>query len=130
MTEEKKNNKKGALSSEIIIAVGIFILFFVSSIFALRNYYGVLSLTSKKSEALNICLNNMNVEKAKEISVLANNRGTTKLGNTDYVYEIKISDYIKNGTEVVNGAKVIESIVTFDANDKTEKITLKCIKVE
>ena len=127
---EKKNNKKGALSSEIIIAVGIFMLFFVSSIFALRNYYGTLDLTSKKSEALNICLNNINTEKAKEFSSIANSNGVTKIGNTDYTYQIKISDCVKNGTEVISGAKVIESIVTFESNDKIEEITLKCIKVE
>lgn len=128
--EKKNNNKTGALSSEIIIAIGIFMLFFVSSIFALRNYYGTLSLTSKKSEALNICLNNINNEKAKDYTSIANSNGTTKIGNTEYAYEIKVSDYIKNGTEVVSGVKVIESIVTFEANDKTEEITLKCIKVE
>ncbi|MBR6688527.1 MAG: prepilin peptidase [Clostridia bacterium] len=128
--EKKNNNKTGALSSEIIVAIGIFMLFFVSSIFALRNYYGTLSLTSKKSEALNICLNNINNEKSKDYASIANRNGTTKIGNTEYAYEIKVSDYIKNGTEVVSGAKVIESIVTFESNDKIEEVSLKCIKVE
>ena len=127
---EKKNNKKGALSSEIIIAVGIFMLFFVSSIFALKNYYGTLALTSKKSEALNMCINNLNTEKAKAYSSIASSEGTKKVGNTEYDYEIIVSNYKKNGTEVVSGVKVIESVVTFETDGKTQEVTLKCIKVE
>ncbi len=128
--EKKKSNKTGALTSEIVVAVGIFMLFSVASIFALRNYYGELALTSKKSEALNICINNINTEKTKTLASLVNNTETKKIGNTEYTCEIKISDYIKNGTEVVAGAKVIQSIVSFDNNGKTERIELKCIKVE
>ena len=128
--KKTKANKKGALSSEIIIAVAIFMLFFVSTIFGTRNYYSTLALTNKKSNAMNICLNNINNEKAKEFLSLANTTGTTKIGNTEYNYTIKISDYIKEGTIVVSGAKVIESIVTFQNGDKTEEISLKCIKVE
>lgn len=128
--EKKKQNKKGALSSEIIIAVGIFMLFFVSSIFALKNYYGTLALTSKKSEALNMCLNNLNTEKAKAYSSIASSEGTKKVGNTEYDYEIIVSNYKKNGTEVVSGVKVIESVVTFETDGKTQEVTLKCIKVE
>ncbi len=128
--EKKKNNKKGALSSEILVAVGVFMLFFVSTTFALRNYYGTLQATSKKSEALNICMNNLNTEKAKAFTSLASSNGTKKVGNIDYTYEIVVSNYIKNGTEVVTNARVIESIVTYELNDKTEKIELKCIKVE
>ncbi len=129
-SEKKKNNKRGALSSEILVAVGVFMLFFVSTTFALRNYYGALQTTSKKSEALNICVNNLNEEKAKAFANLANSNGTKKVGNIDYTYQIVVSDYIKNGTEVVTNAKVIESIVTYELNEKTEKIALKCIKVE
>ncbi len=128
--EKKKNNKKGALSSEIIVAVGVFMLFFVSTTFALRNYYGTLQSTSKKSEALNLCMNNLNEEKAKAYANITNSNGTKKVGNTEYTYKIVISNYIKNGTEVVTGAKVIESIVTYELNDKIEEITLKSIKVE
>lgn len=128
--EKKKNNKKGVLSSEIVVSVGVFMLFFVSTTFALRNYYGTLQNTSKKSEALNLCMNNLNEEKAKTFTDISNSNGTKKVGNTDYTYKIVVSDYIKNGTEVVTGAKVIESIVTYESNDKTEEIALKCIKVE
>ena len=128
--EKKKNNKNGALSSEILVAVGVFMLFFVSTTFALRNYYGTLQSTSKKSEALNLCMNNLNEEKAKAFTSLASSNGIKKVGNTDYTYEIVVSDYIKNGTDVVTTAKVIESIVTYELNDKTEQVALKCIKVE
>ena len=98
-------------------------LFFVSTTFALRNYYGTLQDTSKKSEALNLCMNNLNEEKAKAYANIANSNGIKKVGNTDYTYKIVVSNYIKNGTEVVTGAKVIESIVTYELNDKTEEIT-------
>jgi len=128
--EEKKKRKVGALNSELLVAIAVFILFFVSTIFTIRNYYSTLNLYSKKSEALNICINNMNTAKSTSFLSLTNTEGTTKIGNTTYSHKIEISDYIKNGTEVVENAKVIESIVEFNNNGETNKVTLKYIKVD
>ena len=105
-------------------------LFSVSSIFALKNYYGTLALTSKRSEALNMCINNLNTEKAKAYSSIISSEGTKELGNTEYNYKIIVSNYKKNGTEVVTGVKVIESVVTFETTGETQEVRLKGIKVE
>ena len=103
-------------------------IFFVSTIFTIRNYYSNLVLYSKKTEALNICANKLNETKALDFDEVVSLNGTTTIGTAQFTYKIEVSDYIKEGNIKVDNAKVIESIVSFN-NNKADEVRLKYIKV-
>lgn len=127
---KKKTSKKGALNSELLVAIIAFLLFFVSTIYTVRNYYSTMVLYSKKSEALNICLNKINETKALSFDELESSTGTVTVGDTVFTYKIEINEYIKNGDEIVENAKVVEAIVSFNSNKKENEVKLKYIKVD
>lgn len=128
---KKKNNnrKKGALNSEILIAVVVFVLFFISTIYVTRNYSLTLIEYSRKSDALNLCVNKINEAKFTQFANLASSSGTEKVNNVDYTYSVNVADYVKNGTQVLDNAKVIDVSVSFNLNGKTNTVNLKSIKV-
>ena len=127
--DKKKRTKVGALNSEILIALVIFVIFFVSTVFTIRNYYSTLVLYSKKSEALNICMNKLNEHHAILFEDLASETGTTVVGNTTFSYNIEVSDYIKQGNVNVETAKIIQCTVSFGEGDNTERVSLRYIWV-
>lgn len=126
----KKNKKTGALNSELLVALVVFALFFVSTIYTMKNYYSTLSTYSKKSDALNICMNNINETAIKNFGEIVSSEGTTVTNNTSYNYKIIVSNYLKEGTTTVNNAKVIESVVSFMNGDTKDEVKLKYIKVD
>lgn len=128
--DKKKRTKVGALNSEILIALVVFVIFFVSTIFTIRNYYSNLVLYSKKSEALNICMNKLNEHHATLFEDLASETGTTVVGTTTFSYNIEVSDYIKQGNVNVETAKIIECTVSFGEGENTQSVSLRYIKVD
>lgn len=127
---KKKINKKGAVNSDIILAILIFTLFLASTIFVTRNYTTVLAEYTKKSNALNICVNNINNAKLKSIDTLASYQGTTDINGITYNYIVEVLPYNVAQDEVLDNAKVIISKVTYDVNGKQNEISLKSIKVD
>lgn len=126
---KKKVNKTGALNSELLVAVAIFLMFFISTIFVVRNYYSNLSLYSKKTEALNICLNKINETKQLSFADVKNSTETIVIDETNYVCNIETSNYVENGDQVNTNARVVVVEVSFEANGKTEQVSLKILKV-
>lgn len=130
MLVEKKNKKAGAISIDIVVALVVFSIFFISTIFTVRNYSSSLIEYTRKSEALNICLNNLNEAKATKFENLVTNNGTKEVSGITYTYDITVSNYVTEGTNIDNSKKIIESKVKFMLNGKDEEVTLKCIRVE
>lgn len=132
--EEVKNDSKkakvGAINADILIAVIIFVIFFVSTIFVTRNYSSTLIEYGKKSNALNICMNNINEARFKSIDALEDLTGTTELDGTEYTYSITILPYEKGEGTQVDNAKVIISTVTYMMNGTENNVSLKYVKVE
>ena len=127
---QKKTNKIGAINVDIIIAVIVFMLFFVSTIFVTRNYSTILIEYGIKSNALNLCMNNINEAKAKTLDNLITSSGNTEIDGISYAYDIEVLPYkISEDTQLAN-AKVIISNVTYMLDGNENKVTLKCIKVE
>lgn len=134
LSEKKENKKKaskvGALNSELLVAVAIFLMFFISTIFVVRNYYSNLSLYSKKTEALNICVNKINEAKQLSFSNVKAGNETIVRDGINYVCSTETSYYVKNGTEVNTNAMVVAVKVSFETNGKTENVSLKILKVK
>ena len=128
-SKKKNNNKKGALNSEILVAVIVFVLFFISTIYVTKNYSLTLIEYRVKSDALNLCLNKMNETKFTEFASLNSSSGTEKINNINYTYEVNVTDYVKNGTQVLDNAKVIDAKVSYNLNGKINTVNLKSIKV-
>ena len=124
---EKK--KKGAINIDIVIAVIAFGIFFASTIYIRRNYTKTLSEYVIKTNALNLCVNNLNEAKSNSLVSLSNNSGTSQVGSKSYDYEIEVLPYVKNGNETVSNARVIISRVTYTLGEDEESISLKAIKV-
>lgn len=138
MTEEeikevennKKTNKVGAINVDIVIAVIVFTIFFVSTIFVTRNYTTTLIQYGRKSNALNLCVNNINTAKATSIANLVSSSGTTEIDGISYSYNIEVLPYKTSEEVTLDNAKVIISNVTYMLDEKENTITLKCVKVE
>ena len=127
---KKKQNKSGAMNIDIIIAITIFAMFFVSTVVMTRNYSATLVEYNRKSNALNLCLNNINNAKFKEIKALSNSTGTSNIDDVDYTYSIQVLPYKSNETVELSNAKVIISTVSYVINGNEESVSLRYVKVE
>ena len=127
---KKKLNKKGAINTDIILAILVFTMFLASTIFVTRNYTTVLAEYTKKSNALNICVYNINNAKMQSIDTLVSSQGTTDISGITYNYEIQVLPYNVAQDEVLDNAKVIISMVTYNVDGKQNEISLKSIKVD
>ena len=128
--EKKKINKAGAINIDIGIALIVFLIFFASTIITTRNYSSALIETNRKSNALNLCLNNINNAKYESIKTLVSSSGDTKIDNVTYSYTIDVLPYIKGENTQIDNAKIIISTVNYMLNGRQESISLKCVKVE
>lgn len=128
--KKKESHKKGAINTDIVIAIVIFIIFFVSTIFVTRNYNTTLVEYARKSNALNLCINNINEQKFKNITDLVSTSGSIEIDGITYNHSIEILPYQKVEGDVINNAKVIISTVDYMLGGKQNTISLKSIKVE
>ena len=109
--EEKKNKKAGIINAEIVIAVVLFVMFFVSTIFTTRNYATTLIEYNRKSNALNLCINNINSAKFETIENLSDISGAEHIDEVEYSYDVFILPYMSDEqTEVSDkGQKVLNN---------------------
>ena len=108
-------------------------VFFVSTIYVNRNYANILIEYERKSEALNICLNNINEAKASNVfewEGSSNLSGKTEIDGATYTYDVQVLPYVKDGETEVDNARVIVSTVTYVINGNENSISLKSIKVD
>lgn len=143
IVEEKKNKKKdnknkksnvtkkaGGLNVDIVVAVVIFMIFFLVAIYTVANYSNNLSLYKRKVDATGICLNIMNAEKAKSYTSLENTAGTETLDNTTYTYTVTVTNTLKNSTETLDNAKNINVKVSFLVKGEPYEVKLDALKTE
>ena len=129
--KNKANKKKaGAINSDILIAVIVFVIFFVSTIFVTRNYSTTLIEYARKSNALNICMNKINEEKYKSLENIAASSGTTEVDGVTYSYNISVLPYKKAEDVTLDNAKIVVSTVTYQINGNENSVSLKYVKVE
>lgn len=129
ITEEKKNNKTkknnkkaGVLNIEILIAVIVFVFFFISAIGVTINYKNVLTEYKTKSYALNICLNEINKAAATEFNLLETTSGIEIIDNVEYKYERNVSFLNEEAT-----VKDVLVKITYNIGVKEQTIELKKI---
>ncbi len=129
--EQKKNKKAGAINVDILVAVIIFGIFFVSTIYATRNFSVTLIEYGRKSNAMNLCINNLNETKFKSIDELEEYTSSTAvIDEITYDYTIEVLPYKKSENEQVENAKVIVSTVSYMFDGNENSVSLKCVKVE
>ena len=127
--EEVKHKKAGAINIDIVVAVIVFVMFFISTLFVTRNYGTTLIEYSRKSNALNLCINNINDAKFKTIANLSSTSGTAEMDEIAYNYNVEVLPY-KKGEEQVQNARLIVSTVSYMLNGKENSVSLNCVKVE
>lgn len=130
MLAEKKNKKAGAINIDIVVAIVVFSIFFVSTIFTVRNYSKSLIEYTRKSDALNICLNNINEAKTTKFNDLVTNSGSKEVEGVTYSYDVTVTNFVTEKDTSDSSKKVVESKVSFMVNGKTEEVSLKCIRVD
>ena len=113
----------------MLVAIAIFLMFFISSTFVVKNYYSNLSLYAKKTEALNLCVNKINEAKQTAYASLASKTENIIVDNVSYTAKTTVSNYIKNGSTTVSNTKVVTVEVSFESNGKTDTVNLKIIRV-
>ena len=128
--EQKKTSKAGAINADIVIAVIVFVMFFVSTIYMTRNYATTLIEYNRKSNALNLCINNLNNAKFKTIENLVDISGTTEIEEIAYNYNVQVLPYKKGESKEVSNARIIISTVNYMFDGKENSVSLKCVKVE
>ncbi len=127
---KKKMKKAGAINTDVIIAVIIFVIFFISTIFVTRNYSSTLIEYGRKSNALNICMNNINDAKFKTIAALVDSSGTTEVDGITYNYDISVEPYVNDQGETLDNTRIIVSSVNYMIGGTENAVSLRYIKVE
>ena len=128
--EKKTKAKAGAINADILIAVIVFVIFFVSTIFVTRNYSTTLIEYGRKSNALNLCMNNINNAKFETLSSLVSTNGTSTIDGIDYNYIVDVSQYTNEQGVQIDNAKLVVSTVTYMLDGKENSVSLKYVKVE
>jgi len=128
--ETLSKKKAGAINVDIIIAVIVFVMFFVSTIFVTRNYNTTLIEYNRKSNALNLCMNKINDAKSRSIATLVDDAGTAEVDNIAYGYDIKVLPYEKGEGNQIENARLIISTVSYMLDGRENTVSLKCVKVE
>lgn len=131
LTNKKKSAKKsGGINVDIAIAIVIFMFFFLIAMYTIANYSNNLSLSKRKIDAMGVCLNVMNTEKAKDYANLEDRVGEEKIDNTTYTYTVTITNTLKESGKTINNAKNINVIVGFLVNGEAYEVELDALKVE
>ncbi len=128
--KEQANKKAGGLNVDIVVAIVIFMFFFLVAVYTIANYSNNLSVYKRKIDATGLCLNLMNVQKAKAYVSLENSSGTEKLDNITYTYAVTITDKLKGSEEIIDNAKNINVTVSYLVNGETYNVSLDALKME
>lgn len=128
--EEKKtlNKKAGAINIEIIIAMVIFIMYFVTTIYITSNYRNGLENTVTESNALNLLVSNVENLKQKSYEELTSETIETKIHGKDYRCVVHVENFLKNGYTQVDDVKDITVTVEYVIDGETQNISASLIR--
>lgn len=131
---EAKNNKKnkskkvGALTLELVIAFLLFVVYFIVASNTMANYSKTLGIVLRKADAMNLCLNVVNREKAKSFSNMRSYSSTETIENTTYNYYVTANKYTKD-TLIHDDVYDVNVQVTFDFLGESFSYDLSFLKV-
>lgn len=126
---QKKSKKEGALNVEILVAVVIFVFYFITAIYTKSNYTNNLGMYKRKVDATLICLNVMNEEKAKNFSEITSRMDSTTLDGITYNYSVNITNKLKDTSEEHANIKNINVAVDYVVKGDTYTVSLDALKV-
>lgn len=127
---KNRDKRTGAINIEVLVAMIIFVFYFASTLFIMRNYSSTLIEYKRKSDALNVCLNQMNTSKSANFDDLISATGNEEIDGYSYEYDVSVSTLLKEGYVEVPNAKEIVVTVNYYLQGELNTTTLKSIKVE
>lgn len=122
------HKKAGAINIEIIIAMLVFIMYFVTTIYITSNYRKGLEKTKIESNALNILVNKVETLKATNYEDLTSETIVSKIHNKDYRCIVHIENYLKNEYIQLDNVKKIEVTVEYVLDEETKSISTSLIR--
>lgn len=119
--------KEALLNVDILVAVAIFVIFFMVAMYTISNYTKNLSLYRRKIDANGICLNVINLEKAKQASDLTSYEDSQTIQDYTYEYSVTVSDVTNAQDETI--AKDIVVQVEYIIAGESYIVELNALKV-
>jgi hypothetical protein len=106
------NKKRAALTVEILIAFLLFVVYFIVTSNTVANYTKTLGLNLRRAEAMNLCMNLINEQKAQEFSLFTEgtSKTTKQIEGILYNCNITTSEYIKDTVKYDNAYDVNVSV--------------------
>ena len=135
MTEEvveKAHSKKGVFNIEILVAIFAFIIYYIATVYTTRNYQETLKLTKLKSDAMNVAINVLEENKAKDyehVDNLINEK--TRVDNYTYFYDLNVQEY-EDVSDNVNksNAKKLNVDVSYKYEEKVYNVAFQTVIFE
>jgi len=127
--EDKKMKKAGMLNVEIIVAIVIFVFFFIIAVYTRANYTNNIAMYKRKVDATGICLNVLNEEKAKEFSEIISRTASETVDGITYNYSVNISNKLKDTEQEYDNVKNINVVVDYTVEGDTYNVSLDALKV-
>lgn len=130
MNEEKINDKKGVFNIEILVAIFAFIIYYIATIYTTRNYSETLKLAKLRSDAMNVALNVMEENKAKDYEKVENiiNEKVT-VDEYTYLYNLNVEEYHSVIDDSVDTKKINVSVV-YEYDGKSYDVTFQTVIFE
>lgn len=128
--EDKKvaQKKAGAINIEIVIAIVMFIMYFVTTIYITSNYRNGLENTVTESNALNLLVSNVENLKQKSYEELTSETFYTKIHGKDYRCVVHVENFLKNGYTQMDNVKDISVTVEYVIDGETQNISASLIR--
>lgn len=128
--EDKKvaRKKAGAINIEIVIAMVMFIMYFVTTIYITSNYRNGLQNTVTESNALNLLVSNVENLKQKSYEELTSETFDTKIHGKDYRCVVHVENFLKNGYTQMDNVKDISVTVEYVIDGETQNISASLIR--
>jgi len=132
MDDTDLSDKKGVFNVEILVAVFAFIIYYIATIYTTRNYEDTLRLTKLRSNAMNIAVNVLEENKAKDFDSVNNvNNEKVKIDNYTYNYNLNVEEY-EDVSDNVNpiDIKKLRVDVSYKYDDKAYSVDFETIIYE
>ena len=129
---EKVNSKKGVFNIEILVAIFAFIIYYIATIYTTRNYQETLRLAKLRSDAMNVAVNVIEENKAKNFELINNvYEKKVQVDGYTYLYNLSVEEYqdVSSNTNKSN-AKKIRVDVAYKYDSKSYNIAFQTLIYE
>lgn len=132
MLEEKASRKKGVFNVEILVAIFAFIIYYIATVYTTRNYQETLKVTKLRSDAMNVAINVLEQNKAKDYKLVDNvNNEKIQVDNYTYLYTLNVEEYEDvSDNENKSNAKKLNVDVSYKYDDEVYNVVFQTVIFE